>query len=65
MKDIILITAYCPDTNRLDKLRKLVVQLQRFKEKYDIMVVSHTTVPTDIQDKVDLCLYDKKERIIN
>ena len=64
MKDIILITAYCPDTNRLDKLRKLVVQLQRFKEKYDIMVVSHTTVPTDIQDKVDLCLYDKKNELL-
>lgn len=64
MKDIILITAYCPDSKKLNKLRKLVNQLQDFNEKYSIMIVSHSTIPSDIQEKVDLCLYDKKNELL-
>lgn len=64
MKDIILITAYCPDSKKLNKLRKLVNQLQDFNDKYSIMIVSHTTIPHDIQEKVDLCLYDKKNELL-
>ena len=52
-EDIILITAYCPNIEKTDKLRKLVNQLQKFKNKYDIMVVSHTTIPLDIQEMLD------------
>ena len=63
-KDIILITAYCPDSNKVDKLRTLINQLQVVKNKFDVMVVSHTTIPLDIQDKVDLCLYDKKNELL-
>jgi len=63
-EDIILITAYCPDNQKIDKLRKLVNQLQKFKNKYDIMVVSHTTIPLDIQENLDLCLYDKKNELL-
>ncbi len=63
-EDIILITAYCPDKQKIDKLRKLVNQLQKFKNKYDIMVVSHTTIPLDIQENLDLCLYDKKNELL-
>ncbi len=63
-EDIILITAYCPDKEKMDKLRKLVNQLQKFKNKYDIMVVSHTTIPLDIQENLDLCLYDKKNELL-
>lgn len=63
-EDIILITAYCPDNQKMDKLRKLVNQLQKFKNKYDIMVVSHTTIPLDIQENLDLCLYDKKNELL-
>ena len=64
MKDIILITAYCPNSKKMDKLRKLVNQLQVFKNKYDLMLVSHTTIPYDIQEKIDLCLYDKKNELL-
>lgn len=63
-KDIILITAYCPDSNKVDKLRTLINQLQVVKNKFDVMVVSHTTIPLDIQDKVNLCLYDKKNELL-
>jgi hypothetical protein len=48
----------------MDKLRKLVNQLQTFREKYDILIVSHTEIAIDIQNKVDLFLYDKKNELL-
>ena len=52
-EDIILISAYCPDIQKMDKLRNLVNQLQVFREKYDILIVSHTEIAIDIQNKVE------------
>ncbi len=64
MKDLLLITAYCPDDSRENILRNLVNSLTKFKNKYDIMVVSHTPVPVDIQKKVNYFLYDHKNEIL-
>lgn len=64
MKDLILITAYCPDDKREDILRNLVTSLQDYKNLFDIMVVSHTPIPVDIQKKVEFCFYDKKNEIL-
>lgn len=64
MKDIVLITAYCPDNNRIEKLRRVVTQLSKFKDYLDIIVVSHTPIPTDIQDKLNLSLYDEKNELL-
>lgn len=63
-EDIILISTYCPDIQKMDKLRNLVNQLQVFREKYDILIVSHTEIAIDIQNKVDLFLYDKKNELL-
>lgn len=63
-EDIILISAYCPDIQKMDKLRNLVNQLQVFREKYDILIVSHTEIAIDIQNKVELYLYDKKNELL-
>jgi len=63
-EDIILISAYCPSIKKMDKLRKLINQLQVFREKYDILIVSHTEIAIDIQNKVDLFLYDKKNELL-
>ena len=63
-EDIILISTYCPDIQKMDQLRKLVNQLQTFREKYDILIVSHTEIAIDIQNKVDLFLYDKKNELL-
>lgn len=63
-EDIILISAYCPSIQKMEKLRKLVNQLQTFREKYDILIVSHTEIAIDIQNKVDLFLYDKKNELL-
>lgn len=64
MKDLILITAYCPDEHRENILRNLVNSLCVYKEKYDLLIVSHTLTPLDIQKKVNYCLYDSKNEIL-
>ena len=64
MKDLILITAYCPDGYRENKLRNLVNSLNPHSQLFDLMVVSHTPIPLDIQNKVSLLIYDKKNEIL-
>ena len=63
MKDLILITAYCPDDYRENLLRNLVNSLNSY-DLFDVMVISHTPIPLDIQKKVDLVIYDKKNEIL-
>ena len=64
MKDLILITAYCPDDHRENILRDLTNSLYKFRESYDVLVVSHTPIPSDIQKKVNYCFYDSKNEIL-
>jgi len=64
MKDLILVTAYCPDEVRENTLRDCINSLSKFSQKYDIMIVSHTVIPTDIQKKVNYCFYDSKNEIL-
>jgi hypothetical protein len=64
MKDLILITAYCPDDERENILRNLVTSIEKYKNIFDVMIVSHTTIPIDIQKKVEYCFYDKKNEIL-
>ena len=64
MKDLLLITAYCPDETRENILRNLINSLTKFKNKYDLMIVSHTPIPLDIQKKVNYFLYDSKNEIL-
>lgn len=62
MKDLILITAYCPDDYRENLLRNLITSLEN--KPFDVMVVSHIPIPLDIQTKVELAIYDKKNEIL-
>lgn len=64
MKDLILITAYCDTSEKEDVLRGLVNDFQIVKEKFDIMVVSHTVIPTDIAKKTEYSFYDKKNELL-
>lgn len=64
MKDLILITAYCPDEYREEILRKLTTSLNTFKNNFDTLIVSHTPIPLDIQNKVNYCFYDSKNEIL-
>jgi len=63
-KDLILITAYCPDDRREAILRNLVDSLGKYGDLFDVMVSSHTPVPVDIQKKVEVSLFDKKNEIL-
>lgn len=56
-KDLILITAYTPDTNRQELLRKLVNKIN--KDTFDIMISSHSFIPNDVFEKVDYFVYEK------
>lgn len=62
MKDLILITTYCPDDYRENILRDLVSSLQ--SSPFDVMIVSHTPIPLDIQKKVNFVWYDEKNEIL-
>ena len=64
MKDLIMITAYCPDDTRETILRNLVTSLEKHKNIFDVMITSHTPIPLDIQKKVDVSLFDKKNEML-
>lgn len=64
MKDLILITAYCPDKEKIERLRSLVNFLNTHEDHFDLMIVSHTVIPLDIQEKVNLVLYDSKNELL-
>ena len=64
MKDVVLVTAYCPDYVREEKLRKLTTQLSKFRDVLDVMVISHTPIPADIQKKVNFSFYDEKNELL-
>jgi hypothetical protein len=64
MKDLILITSYCNTPEKENTLRKLVSNIKKEKEFFDLMVVSHLPIPIDISQKTDFCLYDKKNEIL-
>jgi len=64
MKDLILISAFCNTKDKEEVLRGLVNDCQTVKDKFDIMLVSHTVIPDDIAEKTDYALYDKKNELL-
>ena len=64
MRDLICISAYCPDEYRLKMLSECVDSLIKGSHRYDIMVNSHTHVPKEIAEKVDYVFYEKTNDLI-
>jgi hypothetical protein len=64
MKDLILISNYSDTPEKQDILRNLVNQIYSQKEFFDLLLVSHTTVPEDIQSKCNYALYDYKNELL-
>jgi hypothetical protein len=56
MKDLILITAYCPTDEQLEALEKCVDSV--IKTGYHVLLVSHTHIPIHIQKKCQYYFYD-------
>lgn len=64
MKDLILIGAHCPDNEREKLLDECINSLQGCRNEYDILICSHTEIPTYISKKVDYMFYDKNNDLI-
>jgi len=64
MKDLIIVSSYCNTKEKEDVLRNLVSQINKYRDIFDLMIVSHTVVPDDISNKCDLVLYDNKNEIL-
>ena len=63
MKDIILITAYCPKIEQKEILIKLLQNLNTIRDKYDIMITSHTILDSYFLEYCDYFYFDKKNPI--
>ena len=64
MKELILIGSHCPDDEREKLLDECVNVLQRCRNQYDILICSHTEIPSYISKKVDYVFYDKNNDLI-
>jgi len=64
MKDLILITAFCPTKEKEEILRKLVSFIKGYDKIFDIMVSSHSNLSSDIVEMCDLLIYDKENLLL-
>ena len=64
MKDLITIFAYCPDKKRLEILEEFLQQIQLVRQKYDILLVSHSPIPQILQEKTDYYYYDSNNQLL-
>jgi len=64
MKELILVGSYCPDDEREQLLNECINSLQGCRNEYDILICSHTEIPTYISKKVDYVFYDKNNDLI-
>lgn len=63
-KDLILITAHCPTEEKRKILLNLVNGLQPIRRDFDLMVVSHTPLTFDVQERVDWAIFDKDNELL-
>jgi len=64
MKDLILITNYSNTPEKQEILRNLVNQISQQKDFFDLLLVSHTTIPEDVQSKCNYTIYDYKNELL-
>jgi hypothetical protein len=64
IKDLILVTAFCPTKEKEDTLKRLVYFLNRYTDLYDIMIVSHSNIDSSIIGMSDYFVYDKENLLL-
>lgn len=64
MKDIIIISAYCPDDEKKLILEKCVDSLQELRKDFDLLISTHAYIPEHIGKKVDFVFYDGNNDLI-
>ena len=62
-KDLILITAFCNNDRKTSTLRNLVNSIKE-SEKFDILISSHSPLPSDIVALTDYFFYDSKNILL-
>jgi hypothetical protein len=60
-KNLVVILCYCDTQSKLDLLSNMVESL---KDKYDIMISTHSAIPLKIQKDIDYLVYDKSNPIL-
>jgi hypothetical protein len=65
MKELISVFAYCPDNNRKKILQDLLTQLQIIRDKFEIMVVSHSPISDLSYDLIDHFYYDASNKLLS
>lgn len=64
MKELIIIGSYCPDQEREKLLNECIDSLQKCRTEYDILISSHTEIPSYIAKKVDYVFFDSNNNLI-
>ena len=64
MKDLILITAYCPKIEQKETLIKLLQNLNTVRDRYDIMITSHTILDAYFLEYCDYFYFDKNNPVL-
>jgi hypothetical protein len=65
MKDLISVFAYCPDNRRKKILQDLLNQLQPIRDRFEIMVVAHSSISDISLSLVDYFYYDSNNELIS
>ena len=64
MKDLIVISTYCPDNYKKEVLHTLIQNLQKVRSNYDIMVVSHSPISELSMSYVDYVYIDNENLLL-
>ena len=62
MKNLVVILSHCNSEPKLGALRNLISRLKQ--DDLDVMVMTHISLPKDIQDSVEYMVYDKSNPIL-
>tara|TARA_B110001454_G_scaffold120449_1_gene112448 strand:- start:8 stop:1051 length:1044 start_codon:yes stop_codon:yes gene_type:complete len=64
MKNLVTILSHCNTTAKLNVLLKNIAILKSISANLDILVVSHVSIPSSIQEEVDYVIFDKSNPIM-
>jgi hypothetical protein len=64
IKDLILVTAHCDTDEKKETIKKLLLFLNQYSNKFDIMCVSHTVLDISLQEKCDYYIFDKENLLL-
>lgn len=64
MKDLIVVFTYCPDDERKIILTELLNYLQKIRNEFDILVVSHSELPNNIFSLIDFSYIENNNKLL-